>query len=138
MEKLAGQLARKNATEADIDHIVEIVEHMAKNFDESDPLDMFEFDMSFHTAIAAASGNKALAETHGTFQRQLWRVRYLAASQRSRRERVVGKYTRILEALCARDKITVRDAIINHLWHLAEDIKEVIEQETSETNISEE
>lgn len=138
LEKLAAQLACKNATDAQIGNLADIVSFMAQSFDETDPLDMFEIDMSFHAAIAEASGNKALAETHGTFLRQLWRARYLAASQRRNRERVVVEHTHILEALRARDPTAARDAIDNHLWHLAEDIQDVIERETSETTDNEE
>lgn len=131
LEKLSAELACKNATDAEIDHLTGIVEHMSENFDTSDPLDMFEIDMSFHTAIATASGNRALAETHGTFLCRLWRARYMAARKRRNRERVVSQHTSILEALRARDGQAARDAIDKHLWHLAEDIRSVIEQETA-------
>ncbi|MDF1726451.1 MAG: GntR family transcriptional regulator [Sulfitobacter sp.] len=131
LEKLSAQLACKNATDAQIDHIAGIVRYMSDNFDDSDPLDMFEIDMTFHTAIAAASGNRALAETHGTFLRRLWRARYLSARQRRNRERVVGQHTQILEALRARKPQEARDAIDNHLWRLAEDIRSVLEAETA-------
>ena len=132
LEKLAAQLACRNASDAEIDNIAKIVEHMNDHFDAVDPLDMFEIDMSFHTAIALASGNKALAETHGTFLRQLWRARYLAASQRRNRERVVNEHLRILNALRSRDPLGARDAFDGHLWHLAEDIRGVMEQEAAE------
>ena len=132
LETLAAQLACRNATDAQLDHIAGIVRHMADHFDATDPLDMFEIDMSFHTAIAVASGNGALAQTHGTFLRQLWRARYLAASQRRNRERVVSEHTAIVEALRARDPAAAHGAIDNHLWHLAQDIQDVIEHEKAE------
>ncbi|WP_439122133.1 GntR family transcriptional regulator [Marivita sp.] len=131
LEKLSAELACKNASDAEIEHLADITKYMSDNFDTTDPLEMFEIDMSFHMAIAAASGNKALAETHGTFLRRLWRARYLAARQRRNRERVVNQHTMILDALRARETDAARDAIDNHLWHLAEDIRSVIEQETA-------
>ncbi|MDQ2088874.1 GntR family transcriptional regulator [Marimonas arenosa] len=129
LEKLSAELACKHATEKDVAKIEGIVDHMAAHFDTTDPLDMFEIDMSFHTAIAAASHNKALAETHCSYLQRLWRARYLAASQRRNRERVVNEHMRIVEALKARDISASRAAIDNHLWHLAEDIRGVIEAE---------
>lgn len=131
LEKLSAELACKNATVSQIDQIADIVAFMAEHFDATDPLEMFEIDMSFHTAIAVASGNRALAETHGSFLRRLWRARYLAAIQRRNRERVVGQHTAILNALRSRDKDGARKAIEDHLWHLADDIRSVIEQETA-------
>ncbi|WP_095594635.1 GntR family transcriptional regulator [Actibacterium pelagium] len=134
LEKLSAELAVKNASDEDISHIAGIVDHMSEHFDTSDPLDMFEIDMSFHTAIADASKNKALAETHRTFLQRLWRARYLAASQRRNRQRVVNEHTLILNALRGRDAKAARAAIDNHLWHLAEDIREVIEKESAANN----
>lgn len=130
LEKLSAELACKAATEKDIDRIAAIVDVMEKTFDETDPLDMFEIDMSFHTAIAEASHNRSLAETHCSYLQRLWRARFIAASQRRNRERVVSEHTRIVDGLRARDVEAVRAAIDNHLWHLAEDIREVIQAES--------
>lgn len=131
LEKLSGELACNNATDRQIEQLAKITANMSDNFDTADPLDMFETDMSFHTAIAVASGNHALAETHGTFLRRLWRARYLAASKRRNRDRVVNEHTLILNALRARDASAVRDAIDNHLWHLADDIRAAMEHEAT-------
>src|SRR6056297_877527 len=131
LEKLSAELACKNASEAEIENLAAITQYMSDHFNTTDALDMFEIDMSFHSAIAAASGNKALAETHGTFLRRLWRARYMAARQRRNRERVLNQHTRILDALRARNSDEAREAIGNHLWHLAEDIRSVIEQESA-------
>lgn len=131
LEKLSAELACKNASEAEIEQLAHITARMSEHFDTTDPLEMFEIDMSFHTAIAAASGNKALAETHGTFLRRLWRARYLSASKRRNRERVVNQHTCILDALRARNSDAARTAIDNHLLNLAEDIRSVIDQETA-------
>lgn len=130
LEKLSAELACRHAADADIDRLAEITDHMATHFDSIDPLDMFEVDMSFHRAIAEASRNQALAETHSSYLARLWRTRYLAASQRRNRERVVTEHTRIIDALRARDPRAARAAIDSHLWHLAEDIREVIEAES--------
>ncbi|MEZ5716139.1 MAG: GntR family transcriptional regulator [Paracoccaceae bacterium] len=129
LEQLSAELACKQASDADLERIAGIAAYMAAHFDDTDPLDMFEIDMGFHTAIAQASQNRALADTHRSFLQRLWRARYLAASQRRNRERVVGEHGRIVEALRARDPDAARAAIDNHLWHLADDIRTVMETE---------
>lgn len=126
LEKLSAELACKHATDQDIERIESIVDYMADHFDDTDPLDMFEIDMSFHTAIAEASHNLALAETHRSFLQRLWHPRYLAAKQRRNRARVVNEHTDILVALRTRDEGEARGAIDIHLWRLAEDIREQI------------
>jgi DNA-binding GntR family transcriptional regulator len=133
LEKLAGELACKHATDEDLARIAGIVDHMAEHFGTTDPLDMFEIDMSFHTAIAEASHNGSLAETHRTFLQRLWRARYVAARQRRNRARVVNEHTAIVNGLWAHDPEATRAAIDHHLWHLAEDIREVIEAEARAT-----
>lgn len=138
LEKLSAELACKYATEDDLKQIGEIVDFMAEKFYETDPLDMFEIDMSFHTAIAKASHNDALAETHQTFLQRLWHARYLAASQRRNRQRVVTEHTHILNAMRAHDVEAARNAIDQHLWHLAEDIRALIkDQQDAESSATE-
>ncbi|MCB1338260.1 MAG: GntR family transcriptional regulator, partial [Maritimibacter sp.] len=134
LEKLSAELACAAATDDEIAAISAMVDTMAARYDRADPLDMFEIDMAFHTAIARASHNEALAETHGAFLARLWRARYLAAVQRRNRERVVTQHRRIVEALAARDPEATRAAIHDHLWHLADDIRAATEQERTEAD----
>lgn len=129
LEKLSVELACVHATDKDIAALSKITDHMAEHFDDTDPLDMFEIDMSFHSAIARASHNESLAETHRTFLERLWRARFLAAVQRRNRERLVTEHGEILKALKSRNKEAARAAVDNHLWHLADDIRMAIEKE---------
>lgn len=132
VEKLSGELACERATEADIDKIAVILRHMEDNFDTMDPLDMFEVDMSFHAAIAAAAHNQPLAEIHSRFLARLWRARFLAAVKRRNRASVVEHHTAILAALRDRDATGTRAAIGMHLDRLSEDVAEVIRRELAE------
>jgi len=102
---------------------------MNDNFDTMDPLDMFEIDMGFHSAIAKASHNEPLAEIHGRFLARLWRARFLAAIKRRNRTNVIAHHGAILAALRARDDVAVDAAISTHLDRLTEDIADVIRRE---------
>lgn len=136
LEKLSAELACKNATEEDLAELERIQEYVDLNFDGSDPLDMFEVDMSFHAAIARASGNDVIADMHRTLLERLWRARYLAARRRRNRARVVLQHGAILDALKARDRVAALEAIEAHLGHLEHDIREVIEQEAEANMVS--
>jgi len=129
VEKMSGEMACERASDAEIDVIAAIVDDMSARFDSADTLEMFETDMSFHSAIAKASHNIPLAEIHSTFLARLWRARYLAAVQRRNRERVIDHHNAIVDALRARDPEAIREAIGIHLNNLARDIVSVIEQE---------
>lgn len=133
LEKLSAELACVHATKTDINAIAKILARMEKHFDTMDPLDMFEIDMSFHAAIARASHNDALAETHQSFMQRLWRARYLSAVQRRNRDRVVTQHGQIVDALRNRDAKAAVAAIDTHLRNMAEDIRAVIEAENEDT-----
>ncbi len=129
LEKLSAELACKNATAADLAELHAFNQRMSDCYDQADPLDLFEIDMAFHTALAKASHNASLAETHRAYLARLWRARFLSASQKRNRVRVIGQHRSILDALEARDVEAVRAAIDRHLGHLAEDIRPIIEEE---------
>lgn len=130
LEKLSVELACVHATEEDLTQIQNLVKQMSDQFDHTDPLDMFELDMQFHSAIAEASHNLPLVNTHRQYLQKLWRARYIAASQRRNRERVVCQHSDIVTALRQRDPKSALAAIDMHLHHLAEDVREVIELES--------
>lgn len=129
VEKLSGELACQRATEEDIAGLENIVADMSARFDTADALDMFETDMSFHSALARAAHNEPLAEIHHRFLARLWRARYLAAVQRRNRERVIDHHSQIVAALRARDSQAIRHAIGIHLDRLRDDIVHMITME---------
>ena len=129
LEILSVELACKNATQADFAAIRAINDQMAETYDQADPLDLFEIDMSFHTAIARASHNQALAETHHDYLARLWRARFLAARQRRNRERVINHHTAIMDGIESRDPAAAKTALVIHLGQLSEDIRPFIDQQ---------
>lgn len=129
LEKLSAELACANALPSDLAEIRSIHDRIAAQYDSSDPLDLFEIDMEFHMAIVRAAKNRPLEETHRSYLARLWRARYLAASQKRNRDRVVRHHEAIVSALEAKDIPALRAAIDNHLGHLGEDIRPVIDEE---------
>ncbi len=129
LEKLSGDLACKNATDADIAHIVDIAERMEATFYTADRLDSFETDMEFHMAIARASRNRALAETHHAYLARLWRIRYLTSRRRKNRAVVLEQHAKILDALRRRDRQALDGALEDHTGHLADDMRQLFELE---------
>ncbi|GHF53654.1 GntR family transcriptional regulator [Seohaeicola zhoushanensis] len=132
LELLSGELACKQASDADIAAIEAIQTAMEARYDNADKLDLFEIDMSLHRAIAEASHNASLAETHRAYLQRLWRVRYLSASQRESRERVLRQHREIVEGLKKRDAEQVRAAIQSHLEHLSLNVQNRFAKEAEE------
>jgi DNA-binding GntR family transcriptional regulator len=134
LEKLSGDLACDHATEADLARIKEAARRMEETFDTAERIDSFEMDMAFHTAIAEASRNAALAETHKTYLARLWYARYLTSRMRANRDRVLPQHGAILEAILRRDKAALADAFDAHLGHLPRDLENLMisQAETAE------
>ncbi len=127
LEALSGRLACAHATDDELAEIARIETAFEDVLDTADPLDVFEADMAFHTAIARASHNDALAETHRSYLARLWRVRYLTSIKRLNRKRASRHHTALLNALFARDPDAFSEALSVHLGGLADDARSVIE-----------
>lgn len=129
LELLSGQLACEQASDADIAGIRAIQQDMEERYDHLDTLDLFEIDMSFHLAIARASHNLSLAETHQAYLARLWRVRYISASRRRSRDRVLRQHGAIVAGLERRDPAAVKAEMASHLEHLVLNIRSRFEEE---------
>jgi DNA-binding GntR family transcriptional regulator len=126
LEILSAELACVEATVDDLAALRALHRRIEEGHAALDPLDLFEIDMAFHTAIAEASGNAALARTHRAYLARLWRARYLSARQRRNRALMLDQHSAILAALEARDPRRARRALTRHLGGLTDDIGRVL------------
>ncbi len=130
LETLSGELACRNASDAEIAEIRSLFEHhsaLSENADGDALIELFEVDMAFHTAIAWASHNPALAETHSAYLARMWRQRHLSAVQRRARERVRRQHENIVLGLEARDPARVGTEINAHLAALINNLVRLFE-----------
>lgn len=123
LEELSGRLAVLHATEGDIAEIRAIHTRMAETYESADYVERFEVDMEFHRAIARASHNGPLTETHNAYLARMWRARFLSARTRKNRDRVLGQHGDILHGLETRDADLVVGAIRAHLGQLKDSIQ---------------
>ena len=128
LEVLSGKLACRHATDQEILGIRRIHDHFSDIYDQVDTLDLFEVDMSFHIAIARASHNASLAETHRSYLERLWRARFLSARRQSARDRVLRQHGQIVAGLEARDAARITSDIEAHLEHLVLNVESFFEE----------
>ena len=124
LEMLGAALAVDRADDAQIEKIAAIQNRMARLYDDLDMIDVFEIDMEFHKALVQAAGNPVLAETHASILARLWRARYLSASRKRSRDRVLRQHNAIVEGLRARDASAVQEHLHSHLEHLLINVQE--------------
>lgn len=129
LEMLSGELACERASDAQIAEIAAIAARMEELYDQIDMLDLFEIDMSFHIAIAAASNNAVLAEAHRAILARLWRARFLSASRKRSRDRVLRQHGAIVEGLQKRNPEMVKVNMNSHLEHMLVNVREYFEHE---------
>lgn len=124
LEMLSAELACRAATDVQLRDIADKAAAVAglsaggaggKGGEAGDPIEVFEADMTFHTAIVAASGNKTLIDMHGDMLRLLWRARFQAASRQVNRQRATQEHDAIAAALLARAPDCAQAAIRVHL-----------------------
>lgn len=132
LEVLSARLACARASDAQIDGIAALAEHMSQNYDSLDMMDVFEIDMRFHLAIAAAAGNPVLSDTHQALVARLWRARYLSASRKRSRDRVIRQHSQIVAALRGRDAEEVAAHVQAHLDHLLVNVADFFESEATQ------
>jgi DNA-binding GntR family transcriptional regulator len=124
LELRCGALACTQATVEDIVKIQAMHDNMEQLQGKIDRIDFFEYDMEFHMAIAEASHNAVLAETHSAFVRRLWRARYLSASLKESADRVKRQHGAIMDSLVQRDVERMGIEITAHLDALIENIRD--------------
>lgn len=123
LEALAGELVCEVATDKQLAEIERLNESIKEARDADGQLEAFRRDMAFHEGIVEASGNRALMESHATYNARLWRVRFLSSQRVESREGTRREHLEIIEALKARDAVAARRALKQHL-------------RTAETNIA--
>ena len=134
LESLAGELACTVASDAQLDEIARLNASLENAWQADGPLEAFRRDMAFHEAIVAVSGNAALAETHGTYNARLWRVRFLSSQREEGLDVTRQEHRDIVAALTARDVRAARRALTQHLrsaeTNIAAATRQAAEKET--------
>lgn len=123
LELLSADLACESATDAQIAQIVEAQARLEREYDMLDPVDIFERDMDVHIAIARASNNAVLVDTHAAILARMWRARFLSARRKRSRDRVIRQHHRIVDGLRARDPDQTRAHLQDHLEHLVINVR---------------
>jgi GntR family transcriptional regulator, rspAB operon transcriptional repressor len=128
LESLGARLACVSVTDTELAEIVALHEKMLTISDTADAVDYFEVDMRFHRLITAASHNASLIDTHAAYMARLWRPRFLAASLRSDRPRVLQQHGAIVKGLKTRDVTLVSAEVESHMRHLVLNITDIYDR----------
>jgi DNA-binding GntR family transcriptional regulator len=115
LEALAGQLACRNITDAQLAEIRALHYEMLACHARGDLAGYFRCNQAIHLAVVAASGNATLAATYGNLNAHVRRARYMANLSRERWDRAVAEHEEMLAALGARDGARLQRLLSEHL-----------------------
>ena len=130
LEALGGRLACQQATQKELDNIIQMNQRITEKTDDAAPLEFFKMDMNFHIAIVTASGNHPLIETHRHYIARLWRGRFISSSLKLGRQNTLKQHQHIVDMLVKRDAVATAAALEYHLETSFKNVaKALIEQE---------
>jgi DNA-binding GntR family transcriptional regulator len=115
LEALAGDLACRHATDAQVAEIRALHFQMLAAHARGDLAEYFRHNQSIHFAIVAAGGNATLAATYRHLNANVRRARYMANLARERWDKAVREHEDMLAALAARDGPRLQRLLVEHL-----------------------
>ncbi len=126
LERLAGELAARNITGAEIAAIERLHLKLVGHHDAKRLGPYFEINREIHLAIVRAARNEVLEEHYRQLSVRLMSARYVAKMSPERWRQAVSDHERILAALKARDGAALADTLATHLAHKFETVSDWI------------
>lgn len=121
LEILAGRLAARFASEADLVGLEQFQAEMEFAYARGDRARYFAGNQGFHLSIIRASHNPILIEMHGHLNIRLYRLRYLAVMNADEWRDAASEHASLLDALRKRDGDLLAELQTRHLdfaWRL--------------------
>jgi DNA-binding GntR family transcriptional regulator len=117
LEALAGELACRNATDAQLNEIRALHYEMLAYHARGDLAGYFKFNQAIHLKLVKYSGNAMLYNVYRQLNGNVRRARYMANLSKERWDAAVHEHEEILAALGARDVKRIKALLTEHLAH---------------------
>ncbi len=117
LEALAGELACRNATDAQINEIRALHYEMLAYHARNDLAGYFKFNQAIHLKLVKYSGNAVLYNIYRQMNGNVRRARYMANLSKERWDAAAREHDAILAALSARDVKLIKELLSDHLAH---------------------
>ena len=117
LEGLAGELACRNATDAQLNEIRALHYEMLAYHARGDLAGYFKFNQAIHLKLVKYSGNATLYNAYRQLNGTIRRARYMANLSKERWDEAVREHEEILAALGARDVKRIKVLLTDHLTH---------------------
>ncbi len=115
LEALAGELACRNATDADIAEIRALHYQMVAHHARGELAQYFHYNQKIHIRLVECTGNATLAQVYRGLNAHVRRARYMANLSHERWDAAVREHEEILDALSTRDSPRLQQLLRDHL-----------------------
>jgi DNA-binding GntR family transcriptional regulator len=115
LETLAGRLACRNATDAQIAALRRTHDEMMAWYAAGNRLEYYWRNQAIHAGLAQLSGNAHLASLHLVLQARLKRIRFIGNEEPDKWAGAVAEHEAMMAALEARDEAALVDVTRRHL-----------------------
>lgn len=115
LESLGGELACRNASDAQISEIRALHYEMLAHHARGDLAAYFKYNQQIHLKLVEAAGNAVLLHTYRQLNTNARRARYMANLSKERWNAAVAEHEEILAALAARDAERLKQLLRDHL-----------------------
>ncbi len=115
LEALAGELACRNATAADIAEIRALHYHMLAHHARGELAQYFHYNQQIHLRFMECAGNATLAQAWRGLNAHVKRARYMANLSRERWDKAVKEHEEMIDALVRRDGARLQTLLQDHL-----------------------
>lgn len=123
LEAVAGDLACRHATDAEIDSIEAKTLVMEKAWKRSDEAAYFTLNRDIHEEIMAAARNATLAGIYANLSSRIQRMRYTAHKTPAQWKKAMGEHVRMIGLLRARDGEALSRLMRDHVRGKADVIR---------------
>jgi len=126
LEDMAGRLACKMATDAQIVEIRAVHDEMMQRYAVRDRLRYYKLNQQFHTMVVGLSDNGSLIDIHATLQMRLKRVRFVGHEGAEKWAAAVAEHEEMIASLEARDGRRLARILRLHLGNAWERVKSTL------------
>lgn len=127
LEALAGDLACRNASDADIAEIKALHYHMLAHHARGELAEYFRYNQQIHVKFMECAGNATLTQVYRGLNAHVRRARYMANLSKDRWDKAVQEHEEMLAALIRRDGARLQMLLRDHLANKLALVMEVLE-----------
>ena len=126
IEGLAARYAAKNATEADLIALKEVLELQSFYIEKKDPEKIMDCDSKFHRMVYEATGSVPLCNTLTELHKKIIKFRKVSVEMTERAKHSYEEHFKVYEAIAARDGDMADKLMTDHVGYARENIRKKI------------